>query len=955
MSLGNLAMKSNVLASGLAVVLGLTGVVGLADVAVAQASAVDDRKVEADRLFQQGIQQFRISEFEGAFQSWRQALKLYREIKDRLGEGQSIGNLGIAYDSLGNYPKAIDFHEQRLVIARELKDQLGEGKALGNLGSAYRALGNYPKAIDFHEQSLAIAREAKDRHGEGKALGNLGLAYYSLGNYPKAIDFYEQSLVIAREIKDRLWEGQSFGNLGNAYLSLGNYPKAIEFQEQRLAITREIKDRRGEGNALGSLGIVYYSLGNYPKALDSYEQHLVIAREIKDRRGEESALGNLGNAYDALGNYPKAIQCHEKSLAIAREIKDRSGEGQSLGSLGNAYLSLGNYPKAIEFYDQWLSIAREIKDRSGEGSALGNLGNAYNALGNYPKAIGFQEQYVVIAREIKDRRGEWIALNNLGLALRKQEPELAIVVYKQSVNVSEGIRKDNRKLDQSLQSSYTKTVARTYRDLADLLIQRGRITEAQEVLELLKVQELNELDPKQRANPKRLAELALNPTEQEIQKQHNNLIAFGEKVRNCTENCQPLETQQQQLNNTFKTYLANLQKTTETTTLVRIDDRNKDFIASASKIVNAQPGTVLIYPLVLPDKTHLLWASQGGILSSVTCPMGETKLNATIAQFQASLTDRTDLNGVKQHGKTLYDCLIKPLEEKGEWQKNNIKNLVIAADRTINYIPIAALHDGKQFLIEKYATSNILNAGLTDVTDRLPKDPTILGIGISAPLDNFSALPNVETELNTIIRTPTNPLGLYPGNLSLNQNATPAQLKTNLKQPYNILHIATHGQFNPTEPNDSFLLFSSGTPGKGDRYTINRIDEQQEALRKIHLVILSACQSATGQSATTGIEIQGLSAAFVRDRAKSVIASLWNVDDASTALLMQQFYKNLTPGTTKAQALQKAQLQFILGNLTAKDAPPRAGGRPFIPNQPAVNSYLHPYYWAPFLLIGNSQ
>jgi len=335
--------------------------------------------------------------------------------------------------------------------------------------------------------------------------------------------------------------------------------------------------------------------------------------------------------------------------------------------------------------------------------------------------------------------------------------------------------------------------------------------------------------------------------------------------------------------------------------------------------------------------------------------MGETALNTTIAAFTKSLNDRTDLNGVKQHGKTLYDCLIKPLEEKGEWQKNNIKNLVIAADRTINYIPIAALHDGKQFLIERYTTSNILNAGLTDVTDRLPKDPTILGLGISDSLDGLSALPNVETELNAIVRTPTNPKGLYPGTLSFNQNATPTQLKTQLKQNYNILHIATHGEFNPIEPNESFLLFSSGKPGKGDRYTINRIDEQQEALRRIHLVVLSACQSASGKSATTGIEIQGLSAAFVRDRAKSVIASLWNVDDSSTAVLMQQFYKNLATGMTKAQALQNAQRQFIETKLTAKDSLPRAGGRRSIPGQPPVDSYIHPYYWAPFILIGNSQ
>ena len=212
-------MKSNVLASGLTVVLGLVGVGGLKDVAVAQTSVVNDRKVEADRLLAQGNQQYNTSQFEAAFKSWKQALTLYREIKYRLGEGISLGNLGVAYDSLGDYPKAIEFQEQSLAIKRKIKYRLGEGQSLGNLGSAYRSLGNYPKAIEFQEQTLVIAREIKDRSMEGSALGNLGNAYQALGNYPKAIEFHEQSLAIKRELKDRHGEGNTLGNLGSIQFS----------------------------------------------------------------------------------------------------------------------------------------------------------------------------------------------------------------------------------------------------------------------------------------------------------------------------------------------------------------------------------------------------------------------------------------------------------------------------------------------------------------------------------------------------------------------------------------------------------------------------------------------------------------------------------------------------------------------------------------------------------------
>ena len=154
----------------------------------------DPRKAEADRLFQQGREQFQISQFTAALQSWQQALIIYRQIKDRQGEGNALGNLGLAYRSLGDYTKAIEYHTSSLAIAREIKDRYGEGAALGNLGSAYDALGDYTKAIEYHTSSLAIAREIKDRNGEGAALGSLGNAYRSLGEYTKAIEYYSSSL-----------------------------------------------------------------------------------------------------------------------------------------------------------------------------------------------------------------------------------------------------------------------------------------------------------------------------------------------------------------------------------------------------------------------------------------------------------------------------------------------------------------------------------------------------------------------------------------------------------------------------------------------------------------------------------------------------------------------------------------------------------------------------------------
>ena len=191
----------------------------------------------------------------------------------------------------------------------------------------------------------------------------------------------------------------------------------------------------------------------------------------------------------------RSIEFHEKNLAIVRELKIRRSEGTSLNHLGIVYFYLRNYPKAIELQEQTLAIAREAKDRKGEEIALGNLGISYGELGNYKKAIELQEQRLVIAREIKHRKGEWSGLHNLGAVLEKQkQPELAIVFYKQAINVSESLRKELKALPRESQELYTSSVAVIYRRLANTLLSQGRTREAQNVLELLKVQELRSFE-----------------------------------------------------------------------------------------------------------------------------------------------------------------------------------------------------------------------------------------------------------------------------------------------------------------------------------------------------------------------------------------------------------------------------------------------------------------------------
>ena len=326
------------------------------------------RKAEAKRLFEQGNQQYKISQFREALHSWEQALTIYREIGHRQGEAASLGSLGNAYQFLGQYDTAIEFYQQSLQILREIGHRQSEANALGGLGMAYKSLGQFHRAIEFLEQSLEISREIGARQGEGGSLGNLGLAYQSLGQFHRAIEFHQQCLEISREIGARQGEGGSLGHLGAAYDSLGQYHRAIEFQQQQLEISREIGARQGEAIGLGNLGAAYQSLGQFHRAIEFYQQYLEISREIGYRVGESSSLNNLGNTFLKTHQLAEAETALRASIAIHETVRAELVNNDHKASIFetqiSAYRLLQEVLVAQYKFDEALEISEMSRTRA---------------------------------------------------------------------------------------------------------------------------------------------------------------------------------------------------------------------------------------------------------------------------------------------------------------------------------------------------------------------------------------------------------------------------------------------------------------------------------------------------------------------------------------------------------------------------------------------------------------
>ncbi len=820
---------------------------------------------------------------------------------------------------------------------------------LYQIGNQDRELGQYSQAIEHYQQALKLIQQPDNQSLENpsqtaRIFNNLGATYLLLGQFIPALAAQQQALILRQRSHDSLGEAQTLSNLAAIYHNLGQYPQALEAHQQALSRFQALGDRKATADTLSNLGLTYDSLGQYPQALVLHRQVLEMRNQLGDLQGKGTALHNLGLTYRHLKQYAKALDYYQQALAIRQQLNDRIGMGETLDNIGDSYEKLGQYPPALTALQQANTIAQTLGRRDNEADILDTMATVYRRLNQPDQAFIRYQQALVIQREIGSRASERRTLSHLGDFFKAQQPALAIVFYKQSVNVTEAIRKQLQLLSREQQESYTKTVATTYRSLADLLLAQGRILEAQQVLELLKVEEIRLFtrEAKTSQNP---SQIAFSPAEVSIVNQHGSLIAFGQKIYQCKQTQCP---QLSQLNDELQALTAQYNQTIASLNPLLRKRRAEDdsfldptkLLVKSKAIVESQPGTVLVYPLVLKDKIWLVLVAKGGILKTVQIPVTETQLGETVLLFRQLLqSPLSSSKDVKATGKVLYDWLIKPLAT--ELDANQIQHLVFSLDRVTRYIPMSALFDGNQYVIEKYRISTILSADLTDMRDRSPLDTrstSVLGLGVSNAVADFSALPNVPMELAAIVKQlPQETQGIYPGQKFLNQSFDFRTLRDHLLG-HKILHIATHAQFVPGRPEDSFLLLGSGA-----KLTIPEIQTLQD-LNDVQLVVLSACSTALGGPDQDGIEISGISSYFLNAGAKAVMASLWTVDDASTSQLMKTFYNQLATESsnhrTKSEALRQAQLSLLLK---------RSSG------EPSNADFTHPYFWAPFVLIGNGN
>lgn len=344
------------------------------------------------------------------------------------------------------------------------------------------------------------------------------------------------------------------------------------------------------------------------------------------------------------------------------------------------------------------------------------------------------------------------------------------------------------------------------------------------------------------------------------------------------------------------------------------DDCVASLKSKTSGVDALAPQTAALYPIVLPDRLAILVSFPDG-MREYSSPVGAAALEAETRAMRAMLEKRTTREYLR-HARQLYDWVVRPAQ--ADLDRAGVKTLVFIPDGVLRTIPLAALNDGQQFLIERYAVATSPGLTLTDPRPLGVVEPRVLMAGLTESVQGYAALPGVKTEIEQIG-------ALLPGTELLDQSFQTTRFRSSLAAaPYTIVHMASHGEFGASAQ-QTFVLTHDG------RINLNELEGllggTNYRAQPVEMLVLSACETAAGDDRSA----LGLAGIAVKAGARSAMATLWSVSDLASTQLVGDFYKELAKGgESKAQALRNAQLALL-----------------------ADRRYRHPYYWSPFLLIGN--
>jgi len=768
-------------------------------------------------------------------------------------------------------------------------------------------------------------------------------------------------------------------NAHRAYLTaallaeaLGNYQKMLTYARKSYDLAEQTYGRRGLQTP--ALGFASNLLAKAHLAVNDFESVFPLLLNILPRRIPQirkqaqhyaDLHGTLGDAYQRKGDLESARRHHEEAFKVqervwgeenaAKRLKKRKSRLvrspvqdrylRHLTALVRDHVALGEYQRAVDHGEKLLKLAKDLGYRQWEGEGYRLLGDVALKQGNYNGAFSYYQQVVAMGEGSVNPSVLLWSHVGLGRAhLSENKPDLAANDFERAMEIVETLRTFLESED--TRSSFFEDKVQIYSETALVQLELGRIAEAFHTTERARARAFLDLLGTRASLSKNRELAAAEMTFSRKVAELRLLIAEDDEE----EEVQSRQEEIQALQRAYKEFLAKVgRESGEQASMVTVQPLN---LKQVQEVL--EPDQTLLEYFVTADRTYL-WIVSRERLQVVTIAVSRKELSAKLNSLRRAIAQIDPLAKYREVAGELYRLLILPGVPfiRG-------KEIIIVPHDVLHYLPFQALYspEGK-YLIEDYALHYLSSASLLRFTKEKSRamGEKVLALGNPDLGDPKMALQFAGIEAKEI-------KNLYPqSSIYLEKEATEEKAKS-LSGQNDIIHFASHAELNENDPLSSAVLLAKSDKEDG-RLEVREIFGMD---LKASLVVLSACETGLGKL-SSGDELVGLTRAFIYAGTPSVVASLWNVEDSSTAALMASFYKNLKT-MSKVEALRQAQLNLIRGNVNSDLLARRGiggvgklGETPSVqlpapssdPHAPSSVSTSHPYFWAPFILVGDGK
>ncbi|MDJ0619873.1 MAG: CHAT domain-containing protein [Calothrix sp. MO_192.B10] len=814
---------------------------------------------------------------------------------------------GREYYEAGQFSTAIKIWQQVLKVYQSQGDKLNQARVLSNLSLGYQQLGQWSEGTQTITDSLKLVQQKQGKYSPeqlkvlAQALNTQGSLQLATGKSQAALATWQQAADTYKQAKNEIGVIRSLINKSQGLRSLGLYSSSLSTLTQVEQILQKQPDSALKAAGLRSLGVNLRLVRKLEQAQQVLQSSLAIAQKVSSPWEISSTLIDLGNVARAQQNTQSAVELYQQAASIApsQQLKIHAQLNQ-LSTLIDTQQWKQAQSLRSEIQSQLAKLPPNRKAIYAQLNFAESLRSLYRAKVPDSPTITTIAQLIATsekqAQALGDKQAQAYALGKLGgLYEQTQQWDSAQKLTQKALMLAQGMNVPEM----------------TYRWQWQL----GRIFTAQ-------------------GNNHLAAIAAYNQAVKTLQSLRSDLVTVDSDVQfSFRESVEPVyrelvslllqPTTSQLSQKSVKSepsqkYLIRARQVIESLQLAELDDFFHDACLDTKtvQIDKFDTQAAVIYPIILADRLEIILSLPHQPLRHYSTPIPQKQLETHVEKLRKTLVIRSRYS-FKPLSKQLYNWLIRPAEK--DLANSGVKTLVFVLDGVLRNIPMAVLHDGNQYLLEKYSI------GLTPGLQLLPPQQLqqrkiqVLGAGLTKARQGFSSLEYVNQEFQAI-------KSKVPSLVLLNQEFTRENIEKNLQSKFfPIVHIATHGKFS-SKALETFILTWD------NRIRIQDLDHllqisKQKSQQAIEMLVLSACETASGDKRAA----LGLAGIAVKAGAHSTLATLWPVNDEATAKVMSRFYQELNnTKQSKVEALRNSQLAML--------------------RDPA---YKHPLYWAPYILVGN--